>query len=90
MLRRRGIKARIARRGKDSSEELGQYRWVVERCSWSDVVSLRLCIPQDYKAIDITPREIELSHKRPSLLKNTLVGRQVRLARCFFRVRLIS
>ena len=30
-LRRRGIKAIIARRGKESSEKLGQYRWVVER-----------------------------------------------------------
>ncbi len=30
-LRRRGIKARIARRGIDSSERLGSYRWVVER-----------------------------------------------------------
>ena len=30
-LRRRGIKSRIARRGKDASERLGRYRWVVER-----------------------------------------------------------
>jgi transposase len=30
-LRRRGIKARIARRGIDSSERLGRHRWVVER-----------------------------------------------------------
>jgi transposase len=30
-LRRRGIKARIARRGIDSSERLGGHRWVVER-----------------------------------------------------------
>ena len=30
-LRKRGIKARIARRGIDSSEKLGQHRWVVER-----------------------------------------------------------
>ena len=34
-LRKRGIKARIARRGIDSSERLGRYRWVVERAlSW--------------------------------------------------------
>jgi transposase len=34
-LRKRGIKARIARRGVDSSERLGRYRWVVERAlSW--------------------------------------------------------
>jgi transposase len=30
-LRRRGIKSRIARRGKDSSERLGCHRWVVKR-----------------------------------------------------------
>ncbi len=30
-LTERGIKVRIARRGKDSSERLGQHRWVVER-----------------------------------------------------------
>jgi transposase len=30
-LRERGIKARIARRGKDTSERLGRHRWVVER-----------------------------------------------------------
>jgi transposase len=30
-LRRRGIKARISRRGIESSERLGRHRWVVER-----------------------------------------------------------
>ena len=30
-LRERGIKARIVRRGKDTGERLGRYRWVVER-----------------------------------------------------------
>ncbi len=30
-LRRRGIKGRIARRGKETSERLGRHRWVVER-----------------------------------------------------------
>jgi transposase len=30
-LRKRGIKSRIARRGVESSERLGRYRWVVER-----------------------------------------------------------
>jgi transposase len=30
-LRRRGITPRIARRGVESSERLGQHRWVVER-----------------------------------------------------------
>ena len=34
-LRKRGIKARIARRGVNSSERLGRHRWVVERTlSW--------------------------------------------------------
>jgi len=34
-LRARGITPRIARRGIDSSERLGRYRWVVERSlSW--------------------------------------------------------
>ena len=34
-LRERGIKARIARRGVDSSERLGRHRWVVGRTlSW--------------------------------------------------------
>jgi transposase len=34
-LRRRGITPRIARRGGESSERLGRYRWVVERThSW--------------------------------------------------------
>ena len=31
MLRRRGIEGRIARKGIESSERLGQHRWVVER-----------------------------------------------------------
>jgi len=30
-LGKRGINARIARRGVDSSEKLGRHRWVVER-----------------------------------------------------------
>ena len=34
-LRRRGIKSRIARKGKESSEKLVRHRWVVERTlSW--------------------------------------------------------
>jgi transposase len=31
LLRARGIKCRIARKGVESSEKLGRYRWVVER-----------------------------------------------------------
>jgi IS5 family transposase len=35
-LRKRGITPRIARRGIDSSEKLGRYRWAVERTlSWT-------------------------------------------------------
>ena len=35
VLSKRGIKARIARRGVESSERLGKHRWVVERTqSW--------------------------------------------------------
>lgn len=30
-LRRRGIRVRIARKGKESSQRLGRHRWVVER-----------------------------------------------------------
>jgi transposase len=30
-LRKRGIKSRIARKGIESTEKLGQHRWVVER-----------------------------------------------------------
>jgi IS5 family transposase len=36
-LRERGIRTRIGRRGVDSSERLGKYRWTVERTlSWLD------------------------------------------------------
>jgi transposase len=34
-VRKRGITPRIARRGIESSEKLGRYRWIVERTlSW--------------------------------------------------------
>ena len=34
-MRKRGITPRIARRGIESSEKLGRYRWIVERTlSW--------------------------------------------------------
>ncbi len=37
VLRRRGIKSRIARPGIESSEKLGRFRWVVERTiAWKD------------------------------------------------------
>ena len=31
VLGKRGVKSRIARKGKESSERLGRHRWVVER-----------------------------------------------------------
>jgi hypothetical protein len=31
VLRKRGIKSRIARKGKENSNRLGRHRWVVER-----------------------------------------------------------
>ena len=43
-LLQRGIKARIARRGVDSSERLGWHRWVVERTlAWLSCCR-RLCV----------------------------------------------
>jgi IS5 family transposase len=49
-LRRRGITPRIARRGIESSERLGRYRWVVERThSWMNRFR-RVLIRWDKKA----------------------------------------
>jgi transposase len=43
-LRKRGIKARIARRGVESGEKLGRHRWVVERTlAWLSRCR-RLCV----------------------------------------------
>jgi transposase len=53
-LRQRGIAARIARTGVDSSERLGRYRWVVERTiSWL-LAFRRLAIRYDRSATAIT------------------------------------
>ncbi|MGQ1798046.1 IS5 family transposase [Kocuria oceani] len=53
-LRRRGITARIARIGVDSSERLGRHRWVVERTiSWL-LAFRRLAIRYDRSATTIT------------------------------------
>ena len=53
-LRRRGITARIARIGVDSSERLGRHRWVVERTiSWL-LAFRRLAIRYDRSAATIT------------------------------------
>jgi transposase len=53
-LRRRGITARIARIGVDSSQRLGRHRWVVERTiSWL-LAFRRLAIRYDRSAATIT------------------------------------
>jgi transposase len=53
-LRRRGITARIARIGIDSSERLGRHRWVVERTvSWL-LAFRRLALRYDRTATTIT------------------------------------
>jgi transposase len=53
-LRRRGITARIARIGVDSSERLGRHRWVVERTiSWL-LAFRRLAVRYDRSATTIT------------------------------------
>lgn len=49
-LRRRGIKARIARRGIESNERLGCHRWVVERTlAWLSR-NRRLCVRYERRA----------------------------------------
>jgi transposase len=49
-LRKRGIKARIARRGVESSETLGRHRWVVERTlAWLSRCR-RLCVRYERRA----------------------------------------
>jgi hypothetical protein len=53
-LRKRGIIARIARTGVDSSERLGRHRWVVKRTiSWL-LAFRRLAIRYDRSATTIT------------------------------------
>ncbi len=53
-LRRRGITARIARIGRDSSARLGRHRWVVERTlSWL-LSYKRLALRYDRTATTIT------------------------------------
>ena len=49
-LRKRGIQARIARRGVESSERLGRHRWVVERTlAWLSLCR-RLCVRYEWRA----------------------------------------
>ncbi len=53
-LRRRGITARIARIGIDSSQRLGRHRWVVERTiSWL-IAFRRLALRYDRTATTVT------------------------------------
>jgi transposase len=56
----RGIKARIARRGIDSSKRLGRHRWTVERTlAWLSCYR-RLCVRYERRA-DIHEALLELS-----------------------------
>jgi transposase len=58
-LHRRGIKARIARRGVESSQRLGRHRWVVERTlAWLSCYR-RLCVRYERRA-DIHEAFLEL------------------------------
>jgi transposase len=52
-LRRRGITPRIARRGIDSSERLGRYRWIVERTQAWLVAFRKLTIRYDRHAASV-------------------------------------
>jgi transposase len=52
-LRQRGIMPRIARRGVDSSERLGRFRWVVERTQAWVVAYRRLAIRYDRQAASV-------------------------------------
>jgi transposase len=50
LLRKRGIQARIARRGVESSERLGRHRWVVEwTLAWLSRCR-RLCVRYERRA----------------------------------------
>ena len=53
-LRRRGITARIARIGRDSSARLGRHRWVVERTLGWLLSYKRLALRYDRTALTIT------------------------------------
>jgi transposase len=60
-LRKRGIIPRIARRGVDSSERLGRYRWVVERTlSWQQ--GFRRLRVRDEKRDDIHEALVHLAN----------------------------
>jgi transposase len=50
---RRGIIPRIARRGVDSSQRLGRYRWVVERTQAWVVAFRKLAVRYDRHAASV-------------------------------------
>jgi transposase len=52
-LRRRGITPRIARRGVESSERLGRYRWIVERTNAWVLAFRRLALRFDRQAASV-------------------------------------
>jgi transposase len=55
-LRRRGITARIARIGRDSSQRLCRHRWVVERTIGWLLSYKRLALRYDRTALTVTAR----------------------------------
>ena len=64
-LRRRGITARIARIGRDSSSRLGRHRWVVERTLGWLLSYKRLALRYDRSAVrraSAQPTAVGISH----------------------------
>jgi transposase len=59
-LRKRGIKARIARRGVESSERLGRWRWVVER-TFSWMACYRRLVVRYERRVDIHEAFLQLA-----------------------------
>jgi len=59
-LGKRGIKVRIARRGLESSERLGRWRWVVER-SFSWMASHRRLVVRYERRADIHEAFLQLA-----------------------------
>ena len=55
-LRRRGITARIARRGVESHERLGRHHWVVERTQAWLVGFRKLALRHDHQAATVLAR----------------------------------
>lgn len=59
-LRRRGIKVRITRRGVESSERLGRWRWVVER-TFSWIACYRGLVVRYERRVDIHETFLQLA-----------------------------